>query len=310
MKQEKPKEMLTVTSENGKQVLRINSSSLEIIQSCKRKAYYALEKGYRSESEREALLFGKAIHKALEQWYHTVPELRDEDASIRAFQEAGQRLSTLVDPTDKRSLANGEKILRAYFETYRNDPWVIYQDKEGNFTERSFEFVLDETPEEKIIYFGTIDAAFVHLETQEICLVDHKTTSALGQEFHSRIRPNHQFTGYLLGAQSLGIPVKSMMVNGIQVAKTKQQFTRQIVAYTPDDISEFKNTVLDTAEDYLMRRLKIRKMHHREEEEFFPMSAPSPCVVYGGCQYRTVCESPCNFRQSVLDSLYPNRSTV
>src|SRR5690606_10988709 len=220
-----------------------------IIQDCLRKSYYALHLGLTSsQGDSPALIFGTAIHKALETFYLCAPsgdrvlpkDFRQRAASLAAgadsaefhlltedhylfraigeFVTAAEPLRVLPD-TDKRSISGGIWTLTHYFETYLNDPYEILHDDDGPVTERLFRAPLYDSPDHNITLFGTIDCILRHRVTGQIIPCDHKTTSTLGSEFFSRLKPNHQYTAYLYGVQTvLGMPeVNGFLVNGIQV---------------------------------------------------------------------------------------------
>lgn len=320
--QEKPKRMLGLSKkEDGRDLIHINFSSLSLINDCLRKAQLNLIEGYRSNVEAEATLFGKGIHKALEHWYCLPTNLRQltdvesdlantligqplsqksepyETAldSINEFVKTCQPLKWLGD-TDKRSLNNGIKILKAYFKHYAEDGLEVLRDESGQpYLERECEAVIHEDSEKVIVLFGTIDVIFRNLISGHILPGDHKTTATLGDQFYKRVKPNHQYTAYVfLCQETLGIDANEFLVNGIQVAKTKCEFARQITDRNEDDIAELKMAIVEAVE----RILKAKETGN------YPMSAPNNCSSYGSCPYLEVCSAPIKLRNTILKSNY------
>lgn len=291
--QPKAKRMMEYSHEGDRILVSINSSSLEIIQTCKRKALYYLAGKYRSEKPSEALTFGSAIHKGLESWYLNG---RNDDAGITAFVECAKPLAALHEK-DKRHPNNGIKILKNYFQVYKDDPYEILMDEQGKpYIERDFEFELLKTDNVTINLFGTIDCIFKHKDTGEIVIADHKTTSSLGQEFYNRLSPNNQYTTYIMAAQTVfGLNTDRFLVNGIQVAKTKWDLSRQFTTRSEQDITECRGAYYAAVREFLACT----------QSGFWPMSAPSPCSNWGGCMYREVCDLPANLRQDMLDKKFP-----
>jgi hypothetical protein len=314
-----PKEMLTLTH-NGKQtVVKINFSSLDLIQTCLRKAHYSLERKLREKQESTALAFGSAVHKALELWYQlpdkerVVPKSLEEQCeqyafgngldepsgngaveAIRQFCQVRHGVLSLLPPEDKRSLASGVRILKAYFRHYANDGFHVYRDGHGPVVERLASFTMHDSPDIRIDYFGTIDCVLQHKDSGVIVVADHKTTSALGKEFYQRVYPNFQYTGYVYLAQkSLGIDTKMFMVNGLQTAKTKTEFARQITERSEEDFEELKWAV----QNAVARWINAKHTH-------YPMTTPNPCSMYSGCQYRKICEVPRDLRETVIKGEY------
>lgn len=276
--------------------------------------------GLKNEVESEATIFGSAIHKALEHWY-CLPEderelTKDQGAealtllgssseectgaleSIRQFVLRGEALKQLGSD-DKRSLENGVKILKAYFKHYLTDGLEVVKDAAGNpLVECPLDFIIYEDSQVQIEYFGTIDAILRNKHSGLIMVADHKTTARLGTEFYNRIKPNHQYTGYLMAAQrKLGLDTNLFLVNGIQVAKTKQEFARQVTDRTEEDFQEFTAAVVNG----------VRQLLEAIDSDNFPLYAPNPCSNYGSCQFLPICSSPSSLRESIIRSSFKSQ---
>lgn len=321
---QKPKEMLTVLRDGAQVTVRINSSSLGIILSCLRKSHYTLQRQLKARSESTALLFGSAIHKAMEVFYshpraaRSIPPHFNEHSalmaygaeapedhflykSIAAFVEAASSLQFLPD-MDKRSLSTGIWILQNYFKTYINDQYVVAVDDKGPIVERTGELVLYEDATLRIVLFGTIDAVLKNLADGRLLPTDHKTTSTTGADFFNRLKPNHQYTGYLMIArEALGMEVSEFLVNGIQVKERPKtargslpNFTRQITSRSEFDIAEFKQTVIWAVKAYLQCM----------ESELWPLGHVDACTHYGGCQFLEVCSAPAQLRENILEAKF------
>lgn len=315
------KQMLSVKEVNGQTVVRINYSSLDIIQTCMRKAKYALHDGWRVKNSHPALNFGSAIHAAMEVWYSAdrthrsvmYTECEDSNqlmlinqppvphkncarcASVFAFIESGKEALKNVPETNARSLQNGVNILHNYFDTYLDDPYDLLTDSSGPMCERDVELVVYESKTLKIILFGRIDSIFKNRILSEILVTDHKTTMSIGKDFLNRIKPNFQYTGYFLMArEALGLDVKRFMVNGIQVAKTKMEVRRQFVTVTDEDISELKKAIMWNIANYLNAR----------DHNNWVMSTPNACSMWGGCSFKKVCEVPNSLKENILKYEY------
>lgn len=319
-----PKEMLSVSrSDEGRTKVRINSSSLALIQECPRKVKYVLKERWVAESESPATLFGSAIHKALEVYYSVVPEVRGplpkfEELELMsfghpapsegllykctsAFLEKAQPLSPL--PTeDKRSLQSGVWLLWNYFKAYLDDPYVTYVDEKGPFVERPFSFILLQTPTLEVEYFGQIDLILQNKATGDLLVCDHKTSSIVGNDFYNRLKPNHQYTGYLLGArEAFGIKTDSFLINCLQVKEkpkttrgTPPHLPRQITTRTEEDYQEFREVIKHAANTFI----------HWEETQEWPLGPTNVCANYGGCSFLPVCSAPFSLRENILKSKF------
>lgn len=319
------KRMLEINQEGEKLIVKVNYSSLELMQTCSRKAYYSLNQKLNNNGDSPALSFGTAMHKGLEHWY-TLPVTERELAkdyneraelmayghnldtpavgaleSIRRAVLSGRDTLGALDDNDKRSLSQLIKIQRAYFKNYANDNLVVATDDQGPLIERAFEFRLFDSDKLAIDYHGQIDAVLQNIQSGVTMIVDHKTTATLGTEFYARCKPNPQYTGYVMGAQKcLGLKTDLFMINGIQVAKTKQEFARQITSRNEEDFSELSASVIKQVSIWLDQMNMAKDVG----ELAFPMSAPNPCSMYGSCQYLRVCEVPVQLRENVISSIW------
>lgn len=321
------KEMLTITIEGQQKIVRINPSSLSVINSCPRKAFYLLELKLKSKNEGTALTAGKAIHRGLEIFYthpskeRSLPVRFEENAILLAHDQldaetvashflysaiaemvkVAMPLKALPD-SDKRSISNLAWLMTKYFRTYINDPYVVHSDANGPLVERRVEFPIYEDPTLKVIVFGTIDVILRNEVTGVILPADHKTFSQAGNDFLNRIKPNHQYSAYLLGAQKcLGITTDEFMVNGFHVvAKPKTanakgaQFVRQITKRSAHDFVEFEQAILWAVRSYLFW----------QEAKSWPIGSVDSCSMWGGCSLLDVCSAPSQLRQNILDAQY------
>lgn len=318
-----PHEMLSSRiGDDGRTHIRINFSSLDILQTCKRRAFFALERNLVVSHENAAMCFGSSIHAALEVWYcspradrrqasgkcddfqslllaNQSPDIASHGSCVRcssvySFLRTGEPLRHLPD-SDKRSLSSGIDILNNYFDTYATDPFSILQDEIGPICERKFEFPILETSRKIVTFFGTIDSIFVNDVTKNIVVVDHKTTAALGTDFYNRIRPNFQYIGYVLAAQFVfGLKTNTFMSNGIQVAKTVKGLARQVTQVTEEDFQELRLSLDWATDDYL--RCKALGV--------WPMSTPNACTQWGGCQFRPICELPTEMHENIIEAQF------
>lgn len=318
------KQMLSVEKDGLQTHVQINSSSLGLLLTCARKSKYTLVDGWRSRSGSPPLVYGSAIHKALEIFYvHSsreraipanfsdvapllahgpVPEAKHflYDA-LRAFVREGEPLRGLPD-TDKRSLASGIWLLDHYFHTYLQDTYVIHADEHGPLTERFVSCTFHETERLRVTLFGTIDFILKNEATGEILPGDHKTSSQMGSDFFNRVKPNHQYTGYAwLAQRALGITSENFLVNGIGVKARPltarggpPTFTRQITRRTTADFAEFSDVLLYAVENFL----------RWQGSGVWPLGHVDACANFGGCSFLEVCSAPNQLRENILESRF------
>jgi len=317
-----PKEMLSVREEDGITKVRINFSSLAILQKCAREAEYSLIRGLKPQLESPALTFGSAIHKGLETYYcgerteRVLPKKYRETmdaiglgrwepdwaefllfSAARAFVLKAEPLSALPDD-NKRSILTGVWMLTHYFEKYLTDEYVIMQDAQGPVIERKFSLDLGDN----ITLFGTMDFVMRSEVTGQILPGDHKTASSL-YDFYDKVSPNFQYTGYVWAAKEVfGYDTDLFLVNALQVKappKTSRgsepDFARQVTQRTEEDFRELKSAIFDSVSRFLEYRSRGS----------FPMAASGSCTAfYGSCKFRDICSSPASLRESIIKAKF------
>ena len=144
--------------EEGTCQIRINFSSMDLLQTCLRKSFLSLVRELRSDVQSPALTFGSGIHAAMEVWYaashlhRNIGSVNCDDnhalmlagqeplkehgscarcASIWAFMESVR--GKLTESHEARSPENAIHILNNYFDTYLDDPYDLLIDGDGPF---------------------------------------------------------------------------------------------------------------------------------------------------------------------------------
>lgn len=313
--------MLSVHRTSATEVtMKINFSTMSELAKCARKVQLKLIENYDRIEEHPALTTGKAVHKAMETWYRSPKLIRQrsthatdqaitdllagltidisDSARLMAIASYIEVMEPLREHPDlgARSLGNVANILNDYFDHYLDEPYSLYT-TDRPWTEVYFEHPLDSFATDSefvnVIFHGTIDMILRNDENGDLYVCDHKTSSSLGADFLNRIKPNHQYSAYYWGAlEHFHLPVVRFMVNGIQIAKTKHDFLRQLVHIRPDELAEFKLAALEAA----------KALWRAQQSGLYPMSAPDSCTMWGGCEFLQVCSSAPNVRQNILDA--------
>jgi hypothetical protein len=323
----KEKEMLSLRrDDSGKFYARINYSSLDVLQTCMRKADYSFNRKLRTENKSAALIFGTAFHKAMEVWYASGQENRkhisdtcieyqhvivgsicngrpipighgqcSRCSAVSAFIQSAHdnQLSESNNP-GPRTIDKGTEIINAFCTERLDEGLSVYSDANGPCIERNFEVELFDSPELHVTYFGTIDLILKDAKGR-LYVTDHKTTRSFGVDFFNRIRPNFQYIGYVMGARTaLCLDVSDFLVNGAQVTKTMAPaFVRQPITVSQSDIQELLDAV----------RHNLRNWVVCNSEELYPMSCPNACTMWGGCHYHDICSEPAELREDVIKGI-------
>ncbi len=265
----------------------INSSSVEVLQSCYRKGEYLFEHGLRSESSK-AQAFGTLIHKVLARWYEMPSDLRNADTMTGIYEAEWKVANYTPEDDSPKTHKNGLATMLKYADVFKADDLQVVLDQAGKpMVEWSFEFEL--APD--IVYFGTVDMVVKDKNTDKIYVLDHKTTSALGVQFNNSWNPNHQITGYIWAISQAGFECDEALIQGIQVMKTKQEVCRVPTRRTQENFQDWKSTVVDAVLRYKSYR----------EFGFFPHAGNHTCSGFSGCQFLDFCKASREVRKELIE---------
>ena len=253
-------------------------TSMSTFLTCRRKYEYRINRGLVGMAPPTAANFGKCIHSALDVWYVN----HDLEATLAKFSEEFK-----ADPDDdKRTPVMGFWILKNYHEKYQDQPFKVLATEQ--------EFTIDLPWGKKLI--GRIDKI---IEWDGVVWVmDHKTTSQLGDGYMKMHTPNMQFTGYVYAANKLGFKCQGALVDAILVAKglletsSRSKLTplRRDFAYRSEgDIEEYLRTIYDIQQDIELC----------ENSQWWNQNQDS-CTDYGECPYRKVCKESVEYRERII----------
>lgn len=113
------------------------------------------------------------------------------------------------------------------------------------------------------------------------CILDEKTTSALGETWRKQWDLRGQFLGYCWACQQLGYPVRNVIVRGIALLKTQYNFLTVPVHYPQYLIDRWYISTLKTVEDLIFTW----------QNNGYNYNLGDACSAYGGCSYKVLCEA-------------------
>lgn len=220
------------------------------------------------------LNFGVALHKALEIYYKGGSQYDATKAFLdywTAFQTDGYYTSE-----------NGVLILDSYFKKWgETEQWSV----------KHVEVNLQWELSSDLIYCGRVD--LVVEWNGDSYVVDHKSSGRISSFCD---RPNHQFSGYVVGTRVLGIPTTGAIINLLAVLSpaTKvpldQRFRRVISPRTPFELDDWRIHVLNTKEE----------IHRAVDSGRFERKT-SNCTW---CPYKKLCNSTPDTVEAVASGLY------
>lgn len=247
--------------------LILDNTRLEAFHKCPLKYHYRHNMGLTPLEPNADLMFGKAIHSALEEIY-----LNDDiEIAIDIFKsEYGVTKHSVKTPE------KGEKILRAYYKKYIPEHFKVLE------VEQSILKRVHST----LSFYGKLDLVVESMG--EVMMYEHKTAKNMGGFIHE---PNHQITGYMWLSLMDGRRLDGCYVNLLGVLKTKEDFSRILTTRDTKDYQEWSNMLNWTAE----------KIVECDSRGYYPMQSTG-CYF---CEFKPLCiVSSSRIRDNIIDSDY------
>lgn len=288
----------------------IDNSSLELLTTCPRALQYNRLNRRVLAAAKPSLSFGSAIHAALEWRYrycgNTPPDVFQESEQAMLLMKHFQENPPPED--DFRTLNWAIELVKHYNARYQTEPFNLLVDEKGEpLVEQSFALKLYEHDTGygriPIYYTGKIDLPVVWEDV--IYVIDHKTTSVLGDYFFKDQRVNPQMFGYCYAFEQLtGKTVSGFCINALRSKPMPQKpvggldkwwsegFIRHREFVMPHHLVEWKNNTIALVEEFFWS-------YYRG----FMSQKKKWCVSkYGACNYYDVCDLPPEQRHVLLES--------
>lgn len=274
--------------------MKVDNFALTMFQTCPIKYRLRIREHWSSRRKSSALGFGGCLHEGLATWYRTHDR-------AKALQAVGDTWPDNLPIDDWRTKEKCLKVMLEYMKTYPQETFnVIGIDTEDALVECTFTIATGlyleceycdwhqhdrekavcihcSTPKEEIEYGGIFDTLVEF--NNNIYVLEHKTTSRLGQYYFNQFKPNNQVTGYIWGGGQLsGQRVAGAIINAIGLYKSSvTKFDRQITSRSKSEIDEWLVNVHATCQQ--IRDCELRN--------YWPMYTGS-CTMYGQCEYHSV----------------------
>ena len=288
-----------------------DSSSLSAMKRCPREYFYSQYLGLRRKRRSAPATFGGAFAKAMEVFETEAPRLGREPATTLALEAAAIAAEGMEDHKSRTKEALMRSIA-AYINHHATDSLETMTMTNGEpAVEMHFQIPLGNLvpaiPGTTIVLCGYMDRVVRFQDSPYV--LDNKTTgSSISTEkgseaYFKNFTPDNQMTTYTWAArEGFGFPVRGVIVDAMQIAKTKTEFARSIIHRTPAQIDEWRSGL-----PYWVRLAaasSISAMGAKTPTEAaasFPMNETS-CHKYGGCPYRNICGKDPAVRQAFLDT--------
>lgn len=110
---------------------------------------------------------------------------------------------------------------------------------------------------------------------------DEKTTTSIASNWSESWNLRSQFLGYCWACQQSGLNVSTVCIRGVGILKTKFHLLEAIKQFPQHRIERWHEQL----------RRDLWRLRRSWDEGYFDVNFAESCTSYGGCAFRTLCES-------------------
>ena len=244
------------------------------------------------------LALGSCLAKGLEGYRITGTLKGASDAFQKEWIKDGKVLDIRPDPEnpkDFRTVERGLEILKDYIRQYPNEEDQMIE------PEVRFRIEIGEVNGVIIFLVGRIDGVF--LFGKDICVVEDKSTAALGPTYLRNLRDSLQIGLYLYAAEREGLfdvggkkKTPKCLMNAVKAHPKEFKYDRDLAIKSRMGLEKYKDNALDW----------IRRIMSSEETGIFPKNDADnlTCTKYGGCEYLPLRYTEGSIRERLLKNEY------
>ena len=244
-------------------ILTLDASRIACFMECRKKYWLRYVRHLKPIRRSTAPAFGTAIHSALDSWYMD----KDVDKAWEVF------CSEYKDsPEDAlRTRAKARQVLKEYDKHYRDLRIEVLE------VEYGFQIMDDEI--EGLMLEGRIDKV-IDWEGA-VYGMDHKTTRSIGIYYFNGFRNNVQIDMYMMILRKMFPQVLGIIIDAIQIAKTKGDFMRDVAERNKGDIDGFRRVLKQVV-------YEIKEIMGKGDTDWWCPNYGA-CANWGGCAYMKAC---------------------
>lgn len=266
----------------------VDNTIMTTFDACEIKSFYNFLLHLVPKGTSADLHAGGAFAAGMERIRHAlwIEDLSLDEALVEGMRTFTEFWGDFITPeTNPKSYERVLMALVDYFRVYPPEtdhirPYIMKDGKPAiEFTFAYPTRVLHPMTNEPILYGGRFDLLGYH--GSMLCIIDEKTTKALGPSWERQWQLRGQFIGYCWAAQQYGLKVNNAMIRGVGILKTK---ITHLEAF-----QQYDNWQIDRWFSQLNR--KLEKMVERWKYDDWGFSYGDACASYGGCQYLPLCTS-------------------
>lgn len=300
--------------------LAMDSTSLGAYKNCPRFYYQSIVLGYQPRSESVHLTFGLLVHGCIERYHHKKVQGLDHNDSLDFVVDWMLRQtwnSSLSRPWDSGDqYKNRYTLLRTvvgYLDKYGEHDALetIVLENGKPAVELSFSFDSGATSSstgEPFVLCGHLDR--MATLNGDAYILDPKTTkSELNARYWSSHNPSNQFGIYLLAGQiTYKVPVKGLIVDGIQVLVGESRYDRHLITKDKFQLDEYYRSTVDW-----LKRIEESAVEAQSQldvgadpAQAYPMNETA-CTKYNGCDFQSICSRSPGSRKQWLTTGFKQR---
>ena len=257
-----------------------DNSTIDCFQTCRRKYYWRHVRHLTTRTKSQALVFGGAIHDALDVFYCHFP---DQTKGLKEALTVFGATYKDREGDELRTKENGMKMLIHYSDVYKNEPFTPVGKPEAGF-------VFSLAP--NLLYGGRLDLPIDW--DGALWILEHKTTSRLSSNFFRQFDLDKQLTGYTIGMEEYtGRKCHGCIVNAMEPWKELKRPT----AKSKTVADHFCRNPAPRSDALKERfRLNVQRIVRdirwcEANNEYYEADKKDVCFYYNyDCPYKTLCQ--------------------
>lgn len=282
----------------------IDNTALASYMTCPKKFEYSMLLNRRGEgSQKPALSYGSAWHKALETHYRLGGYKADKERNHYAVEAA---IAFSWEPHDKLDDHRTPQRVLIEYDKYVSR-WGMPNEEDSRtvgWPDQPLVEIATELrwPAARHPYAGKIDRIITMNGLKFV--EDHKTTSRWASNYFRQFELKNQMMGYAFMARLLtGDEISGVRINCHVVRKSDSQFERQIISFSKarlDDWAKNYNRWILRIETDLEVKAQLEQIGGDTDTAFI-RNYDACDAKYGMCQYAGVCSTSPELRTRVLE---------
>lgn len=257
-----------------------DATSLNAWLTCPQYYKYTILDGWRSKGESVHLWFGGHIATALENFYKYRAQGMDYETTLRqvvrdTLQATWHNGAPDTFDDQRKTRENLIRSIIWYAEHFKDEHIEVVHLADGTpAVELSFSLDFGNN----LLWCGHIDRVVNY--SGDTYIMDQKTTgSTINNKFFKQFHLSTQMSGYTFAGKALyHIPVKGVIIDGIQIAVGFTSFERGFTFRTDAQLQEW----------YDEAHLHIANARAATLANQFPKNTTA-CDKFGGCAFRDIC---------------------